>query len=126
MPKGMLTCTNAPTNDVTALLSVRPNGAWNAAAGKAWITCSTSMVHDKCPPIKGNVRGRAEVAGLYVERNAADPAGKTDVTYIAAVNPAGWLPTWAVNLGAGKGAYCIDFLRKYVLKGERGDWKADA
>eukprot|EP00729_Bicosta_minor_P000194 gene194-7245_t len=94
--------------------------------GKAWITCSTSMVHDKCPPIKGNVRGRAEVAGLYVERNAADPAGKTDVTYIAAVNPAGWLPTWAVNLGAGKGAYCIDFLRKYVLKGERGDWKADA
>ena len=63
--------------------------------------------------------------GLYVERNASDPTGKTDVTYIAAVNPAGWLPTWAVNLGAGKGAYCIDFLRTYVLEGERGDWKAD-
>jgi hypothetical protein len=30
----------------------------------------------------------------------------------------------AVNVGAGKGAMCIDFLRQYVIKGERGKWNA--
>lgn len=69
----------------------------------------------------GNVRGRCDIAGLQLRANKA---GGTDVTYVAAVDPKGWLPKVLVNLGAGKGAFCIDFLRSYVATGQRGRWSA--
>lgn len=115
-----------------------------------WITASRSIEHLSCPARPGVVRGHSSIAGLELRRNQA---GGTDVTYIACVDPKvaslflsfldwrtggcadhhaadaarprqGWLPHWAVNIGAGKGAMCIDFLRQYVLKGERAQWAA--
>ena len=50
--------------------------------GKAWITCSTSMLHEKCPPIKGNVRGVAEVAGTYGQPVLRGPGGATPALYL--------------------------------------------
>ena len=58
--------------------------------------------------------GEIIVAGLRVADNGR---GGVDVTYVACVDPKGWLPKVLVNLGAGKGAMCIDYLRKYVIEG---------
>ncbi len=87
-----------------------------------WVSAAKSMEHPSCPPVRGCVRGVTRFAGLLME---ACPTGGIDVTYVASVDPKGWLPGFAVNMGAGKGAMVVDFLRQYVTTGRRADWTAE-
>lgn len=89
-----------------------------------WVSVSRSMSHPNCPPRPGCVRGDGIIAGL-VMKEASDGRGGTDITYVAQVDPKGWLPTFAVNLGSGKGAQCIKYLQKFVLEGRRAEIEHD-
>lgn len=82
-----------------------------------WVTACRSMDHPDCPPASGAVRGHTECAGLVLKANGANG---TDATYIASVDPKGWLPAPLVNLGAGKGAMCLEYLRQFVASEAAG------
>eukprot|EP00741_Cyanophora_paradoxa_P010947 tig00020553_g10583.t1 len=84
--------------------------------GGAWVVGSAEADLPDVPVEPGHIRSQVIIAGLVLDPVPPDGAGGSEaqhtlVHYVACVDPRGLLPHFAVNLGAGKGAWCIDSLR---------------
>eukprot|EP01090_Pellita_catalonica_P012713 TRINITY_DN2838_c0_g1_i1.p2 TRINITY_DN2838_c0_g1~~TRINITY_DN2838_c0_g1_i1.p2 ORF type:complete len:254 (+),score=59.47 TRINITY_DN2838_c0_g1_i1:911-1672(+) len=58
-----------------------------------WVAAYRSVESPKVPEIKDFVRADVHISG-FVFKTEGDA---TEVTYIAQMDPKGWIPTWAVN-----------------------------
>mmetsp|Transcript_22661 Transcript_22661/g.39096 ORF Transcript_22661/g.39096 Transcript_22661/m.39096 type:complete len:217 (+) Transcript_22661:94-744(+) len=58
------------------------------------------------------VLATSDLCGMMF-RPCKDNSDWCELEYIGRVNPNGWIPTWATNLGSIKGAWSIDWYRKY-------------
>eukprot|EP00871_Galdieria_phlegrea_P004257 jgi/Galph1/4832/GphlegSOOS_G3464.1 len=77
------------------------------------VCITTRSVEDpSCPLYPNYVRGYANLAGIVLK--PCEGTNGTKVTYIGNVDPKGYLPHWAVNIGGEKGAMCIHYLQDYL------------
>uniref|UniRef100_A0A915PPH4 START domain-containing protein 10 n=1 Tax=Setaria digitata TaxID=48799 RepID=A0A915PPH4_9BILA len=89
--------------------------------GKEKYICSHSICHEKCPPVKGYIRGIVYLTAYYIrdlEQNGCQ------VTYINHSDPKGEVPAWLTNhLAKVIGPKFIRRIHKACLKYE--NWKAN-
>ncbi|XP_032993493.1 START domain-containing protein 10-like [Lacerta agilis] len=64
---------------------------------KAYIILNFSVKHPKYPPRKGTVRAASRLAGYLVQPTGHDSCR---MTYLAQLDPKGFLPKWIVNKAA--------------------------
>jgi len=76
-----------------------------------------SVEREEFPDIEGFVRGYLSYSGFVVKpiENDADGRPRCEVTYLAQVDPKGWIPTLVVNLVNKDQPMCINKLRNAIL-----------
>eukprot|EP01062_Namystynia_karyoxenos_P062258 TRINITY_DN55173_c0_g1_i1.p1 TRINITY_DN55173_c0_g1~~TRINITY_DN55173_c0_g1_i1.p1 ORF type:complete len:259 (+),score=71.52 TRINITY_DN55173_c0_g1_i1:74-778(+) len=83
-------------------------------ADGSFLAKAESVTPSQTPPRKGFVRGEIRLSGFVVRPLAAR---RLQVTYIAQMDPKGWVPPQIVNLIATRQAGGIQRLREYLRHG---------
>lgn len=86
-------------------------GRWKFVSPDVVVVALRSEEHPDLPEQNGFVRINF-IEGGYVLRDQGN--GTFLVTYTACVDPKGWLPTWAANMGCVKQALTLAKLKEYI------------
>ena len=104
--------------DIVHFSALRPLNAYSEKEG--WISVAKSIEHDKCPPVKGNVRANLNLAGFVLERSKESPLS-TVVTYVAQIDVMGNIPGFVLNMIATSQPLVVAGIRE-IMEAERTDY----